>query len=42
MDWAQRTAGQVHWRELDATHTSIVHHPALAAQLLEALQIAMT
>ncbi|WP_114814834.1 thioesterase domain-containing protein, partial [Paraburkholderia kururiensis] len=42
MDWAQRTSGQVHWRDLDATHTSIVHHPALAAQLLEALRAAMT
>ncbi|CAM2196822.1 Amino acid adenylation domain protein [Paraburkholderia kururiensis] len=42
MDWAQWTAGQVHWRELDATHTSIVHHPALAGQLLEALQTATT
>ncbi|WP_176048875.1 non-ribosomal peptide synthetase [Paraburkholderia kururiensis] len=42
MDWAQWTAGQVHWRELDATHTSIVHHPALAGQLLEALQTVTT
>ncbi|SMF82474.1 non-ribosomal peptide synthase domain TIGR01720, partial [Trinickia caryophylli] len=37
MDWERHTAGQVGWFDVDATHTSIVHHPALSAQILRAL-----
>ncbi|MFC7632677.1 non-ribosomal peptide synthetase [Paraburkholderia humisilvae] len=37
MTWAPHTAGRLHGYDLDATHTSIVHHPALAAELVKLL-----
>ncbi|EDT08694.1 thioesterase domain-containing protein [Paraburkholderia graminis] len=33
MAWADRTRGRLHEFDVDASHSSIVHHPILAAQL---------
>jgi len=35
MSWADRTRGRLHEFDIDATHSSIVHHPLLAAQLAQ-------
>jgi non-ribosomal peptide synthase protein (TIGR01720 family) len=35
MSWADRTRGRLHEFDIDATHSSIVHHPLLAAQLVQ-------
>jgi non-ribosomal peptide synthase protein (TIGR01720 family) len=35
MSWADRTRGRLHEFDIDATHSSIVHHPLLATQLAQ-------
>ncbi len=37
MAWARHTLGRLHEFDVDASHSSIVHHPVLATQLAELL-----